>query len=320
MPVLVLFKKKHLYSFDLFGSLCFVFFILHRDSTIQYNMSSNHTNVNCTMGIFGFLAYSPVCLVGFLVNGAALWAFISVRGSWTDTHIYMLNLAVADFALILTLPFRIYDTFKCLPITRFCTFLIQIHFINMYASMLTMTAISVHRYMSVRFPIQARSWRKKKETAVVVCVIIWALLVALAVAFRQENHPEKLWTCYERLKDHPLSLKFIVLLVLVGFVVPLLIFVYCSGHIIFILSKNHSSSAERKSLVGIVTANLIVFLLCYTPIHIAFVVNFLQTVPPNWMDVNLPAHTFLRVSEWISSTNCCFDSISFYFLLKKFYT
>lgn len=294
-------------------------FISRRDSTVRSNTSSNYTN-NCTADIFEFLAYSPICLVGFVVNGAALWAFISTRGSWTDTHIYMLNLAVADFALILTLPFRLYDTFKCLEITHLCTFLFQIHFINMYASMLTMTAISVHRYMTVRFPIQARSWRKKKETAVGVCLILWSLLVALAVAFRQENYPDKLWTCHERLKDHPLSLKFVVLLVLVGFVLPLLITVYCSGHIIFVLLKKHSRSAERKSLIGVVTANLIVFLLCYTPIHIAFVVNFLQTVPPNWRDVNLPAHTFLRVSEWISSTNCCFDSISFYFLLKKFYS
>lgn len=283
-------------------------------------MSGNGTNNTCSVGYFEFFAYTPVFLIGFFVNAAALRAFISIRSSWTNTHIYMLNLAVADFALILSLPFRIYDTFFCLPKTHVCTFLIQIHFVNMYASMLTMTAISCQRYLAIRFPLQVRSRRRKKETAVAVCFIIWALLVALAVGFRHENNPEKLWTCYERRKDLPLSLTFLILLVLVAFVLPLLLTVFCSGHLIFILLKKHNSSAERKSLVGIVTANLIVFLVCYTPIHIAFVVNFLQTVPSNWMTKPSPAHLFLQVSEWISSTNCCFDSISYYFLLKKFYT
>lgn len=282
-------------------------------------MSCNNTNNTCSVDYFEFSAYTPVFLIGFFVNAAALRAIISIRGSWTSTHIYMLNLAVADFALILSLPFRIYDTFFCLPKTYVCTFLIQIHFVNMYASMLTMMAISCQRYLATRFPLQTRSRRRKKETAVAVCFIIWALLVAVAVGFHHENSPEKLWSCYERRKDLPLSLKFLVLLVLVGFVLPLLITVFCSAHIIFILK--HSSSAERKSLVGLVTANLIVFLVCYTPLHIAFVVNFLQTVPSNWrcLHSSLPAHWFLRVSEWISSTSCCFDCISYCFLLKKFY-
>ncbi|XP_017277692.1 G-protein coupled receptor 35 [Kryptolebias marmoratus] len=290
-------------------------------SLIHYKMPCNTTNGNATtaVGLFEFLAYSPVFLVGFFVNVAALRAFISIRRSWTDTHIYMLNLAVADLALILSLPFRIYDTFFPLPKTCLCTFLISVHFINMYASMMTTTAISVHRYLVVRFPLQARFWKRKKAAAASVCLIIWALLVALAFVFRKENYPERLWTCYERCKDNPLSLKFIILLVFVAYSIPLLTTVFCSSQVIILLRK-HSSSGEKKSLVGIVTANLIVFVVCYTPIHIAFVVNYFQTVPSNWMDEYLPAHAFLRVSEWISSTNCCFDSISYYFLLKKIYT
>ncbi|XP_035993635.1 G-protein coupled receptor 35-like [Fundulus heteroclitus] len=263
------------------------------------------------------LGYSLVFVLGLLICGAALWAFIAKRASWTDSHIYMLNLVLADFALVLFLPFRVYDAFFCLPITFFCTFLIFIHFINMYASILTMTAISVHRYLSIRFPLQARSWRRRKEAAVAVCLLIWLFLVSVVVAFREDYYPKNLWACYERHKAHRrLHPQLGVLVLSLGYLAPLLIIVFCSSGIICIMVKEQNQSEERKSIVGIVKANMIVFLICYTPFHIAILDSFFSSCD----SVHLPSHVFLQVSEWIASTNCCFDAISYYFLLKRFYT
>lgn len=263
-------------------------------------------------------AYCPVFLLGFGVNAAALRAFIAKRKSWTDTHVYMFNLAIADFALILFLPFRIYDSFFCLPKNHLCTFLIHIHYMNMYASILTTAAISVHRYLAVMFPLRVRSWRKKKEVACVVCLVFWALLITISTVFKEENYPAKLWTCYERCKDHQLRLEFILILQLLGFLTPLLIVVFCSTQIICILSKAEVKTEETKSIIGIVSANMAVFVVCYTPFHIGFLVNHFP--PKDWQSVYLPAHVYLLVSEWIASTNCCFDSISYYFLLRSFYS
>lgn len=285
-------------------------------------MCSNITNITsatCRVDTLQGLAYSPLFLLGFLVNAAALRAFIAKRDSWTDTHVYMFNLAIADFALILFLPFRIYDAFFCLPKTRWCTLLIYIHFINMYASILTTVAISVQRYLAIRFPLKARSWRKKK-LAFAVCLVFWGLLVTISVVFREQNYPHKLWTCYERCKDLPLQLRFVLILVFLGFLTPLFIVVFCSIQIICILLKMDYKSKEKKSTIGIVTANMIVFIVCYTPIHVGFLVNYFYTPPPNWQSLYLPAHVYLLVSEWIASTNCCFDSISYYFLLVQFYS
>ncbi|XP_047223914.1 G-protein coupled receptor 35-like [Girardinichthys multiradiatus] len=282
--------------------------------------ATNGSDVLCYHNIPEGLAYSLVFLLGLLINGAALWAFIAKRAAWTDSHIYMLNLALADFSLILFLPFRIYDAFFCLPKTFLCTFLLFIHYINMYASILTTTAISVHRYLTIRFPLQARSWRRKKEAAVSVCLLIWVFLVSIAIVFRQDNYPEKLWTCYERCKNIDLHFEFFLLLLCLGYLAPLMTIVFCSSRIICILVKEQNKSAEMKSIVGIVKANMTVFLICFTPIHIAFVINFIFNMPSNWRSISLPTHVYLQVSGWIASTNCCFDSISYYFLLKRFYT
>lgn len=278
------------------------------------------TNGTCKVSILEGVGYSPLFLLGFVVNAAALRAFIAKRDSWTDTHVYMFNLAIADFALILFLPFRIYDAFFCLPKTHLCTFLKYIHFINMYASILTTAAISVHRYLAIRFPLQARSWRRKKEVAFAVCLVLWVLLVAICIRFREDNYPKNLWTCYERQKDRPLRIQFVVILVLLGFLIPLLIIVFCSSQIISILLKVTNKSEEMRSTIGIVTANMIVFIVCYTPINVAFLINYFNRPPPGWQYLYLPAHAYLLVSEWIASANCCFDSISYYFLLKRFYS
>uniref|UniRef100_A0A672I517 G-protein coupled receptors family 1 profile domain-containing protein n=1 Tax=Salarias fasciatus TaxID=181472 RepID=A0A672I517_SALFA len=270
--------------------------------------------------INGGLGYSVVFLLGFLVNAAALWAFIGKRKSWTDTHIYMLNLAIADSLLVIFLPFRIYDSFFCLPKTGLCTFLILLHFTNMYASIGTTTAISVQRYLAVRFPMQARLWKRKKEAAFVVCLVLWVVLLIMCVVFREENYPERLWTCFDRCKDQPLSLKFVLLLVVFGFFIPLLVVVFCSSRIICVLAKADDKTDEKRNIVNIVTANMIVFIICYTPIHVAFLVNFFNHKLEKWECKYIPAHVFLLVSEWIASTNCCFDSISYYFLLKGFFS
>ncbi|KAM7379177.1 hypothetical protein PAMP_004747 [Pampus punctatissimus] len=194
------------------------------------------------------------------------------------------------------------------------------HFINMYASIMTTTAISVHRYLAIRFPLQVRSWRWKKETAFVVCLVIWIILVTLCTVFRDTNYPDKLWTCYERCKDQPIEVPFLVIIIVVGFLLPLLTIVFCSSQIIFILLKSDEKSEEMKCIIGIVTTNMIVFIVCYTPIHVGFLVTYFNNLPPNWQDAYLPAHINFLVSEWIASTNCCLDSISYYFLLKRFYS
>lgn len=284
-------------------------------------MDTNSTT-SCRQDVLQGLGYTLLFVTGFLLHIAAFHVFIRRCGSWTDTHIYMFNMALADSTLILFLPFRIYDDFLCLPKDYLCTFLFMTHYLNMYASILTTVAISVHRFLAVKFPIYFRSRRRKKEVAVIVCLLIWGLLVTICVIFRKENYPDKLCTCYERQKDIPLHLSFLLLIILIGYVFPLLILVTCSGYIIYHLRKVGNTTKEKKGIIGIVTANLLVFVVCYTPVNVAYIVNYMNEMPKDWHCLSpYPlAHKYLKVSEWIACTNCCFDSISYYFLLKHFYS
>lgn len=286
------------------------------------NNTNDSKRTDTSLQHFEAVGYSTLFLLGLGLNVAALYAFIAKRKSWKDTHVYMLNLNMADFALILYLPFRVYDAIFVLHKSELCTYLILVHYINMYVSILTTTAICVHRYLAIRFPLQAKSWRKKKETAFAVCLLIWLLVISGSTIFWKQNSPGNLWTCFERRKDKPFKQYSWLLLITVGYLTPLLIIVFCSSRILSILSKVNNRSEEKRRVIGIVRANMAVFILCYTPISIAFIVNANQNVPPCWSQtmIYFPAHIYLVISEWIASSNCCFDSISYYFLLSKFYS
>lgn len=291
--------------------------LAHFLQAIICNKTLNITT--CDVKALEGVAYCPVFILGFLLNAAAIRAFIAKRSSWTDTHVYMLNLAVADFTLIVFLPFRIVDSFNCLPRSRLCTFLINVHYINMYGSILTSVSISIHRFLAIIFPLQVSLLKRKKLTASIVCVLIWTLLATISAVFKKDNEPGKLFTCYDRCKDQPLQLEFFAMMQVFGFAVPLLIIVFCSTWVICSLSKSEDKSEVKRSTVGIVTANMLVFIVCCTPFHIALLINYLATPPSDWMFEYLPAHRFLLVSEWIASTNCCFDCIGYYFLLRHVY-
>lgn len=287
---------------------------------MQISMCNSTINHNCCeVKILQGWAYCLVFFLGFVLNAFTLRAFVAKWDSWTDTHVYMFNLTVADFTLIFFLPFRIFDSFFCLHKSQLCTVLIHVHYINMYGSILTTAAISVHRFLAIIFPLQVSSWRRKKVTAAGVCVVMWTLLLTLSTAFNKENQPEKLKACYVRCKNQPFKHEFHLTMQLLGFAIPLLIIIFCSTWIICTLSMATDKSEEKRSTIGIVMANMVVFIICFTPFHVAFLINNLSSSAANHCSENLPADVYLIVSEWIASTNCCFDCIGYYFLLRHFY-
>uniref|UniRef100_A0A3P8XQZ8 G-protein coupled receptors family 1 profile domain-containing protein n=1 Tax=Esox lucius TaxID=8010 RepID=A0A3P8XQZ8_ESOLU len=273
---------------------------------IAMNTTGNQT-LSCHMDIFEGVAYAPVFLVGLVLNIVALSVFFAKRATWTGTHIYMLNLSVADCALILFLPFRIYDSFLCLSNLNLCSILISIHYINMYASIFTVTAISIHRYVAVKFPFQTRAWHSKKG-ARVVCGAVWIIVLAISIMFSIANSPSQLSSCFERREN--ISLGWLVVLGVLGYLAPLFIMLFCSILIILVLlKKKNEDTTSDKNIVGIVTANLIVFVICFTPIHVGYLLMYLGD--------NYILHGVWLVCKWITSTNCFLDSISYYFLLKE---
>ncbi|XP_041920845.1 G-protein coupled receptor 35 [Alosa sapidissima] len=270
---------------------------------------------------FQQVVYIPVFLLGLLLNVSAVTVLLLKRRQWTDMHIYTLNLALADLALVLFLPVRVFDAYHPLEPSNFCSAMVSIHYINMYASIFTVTCISVHRYLSIRFPFWARERSTKKRIAVLVCTLIWVTVVSICLVFGSENTHTHLRSCYSRSDKKRQSLTFLLVVVILGYLLPLVTLTFCSIQTSRILwtSEEHQSgeetSVQKKTFVRLVTANWIVFVVCYTPIHVAmWMVKYHDCLS----SLENGIHNFREVAEWIATTNCCLDSFGYYFLLKQY--
>ncbi|KAM9439816.1 G-protein coupled receptor 55-like [Clarias gariepinus] len=271
---------------------------------------------------FQRVAYTPVFILGLVLNASALWCFTRIP-QWTETHIYMLNLLLADLLLTLFLPVRIFETYCPMFPGMFCTFLICVHYCNMYVSIFTITAISIHRYVAVMFPMQNQTSRaseaRRKKIASGTCAFIWLAVITICTIFSRNMLPDQLLTCYSRKHSEKMTLAFLLVLEILGYLLPIVIITTCSTQairtILKSLKKIHQHSEDeivdsRKSVVAIITANMIVFMVCFTPIHLGYVFRYI---------FGDTFYVFYDVAECLATTNCCLDSVGYYFLLKKIF-
>uniref|UniRef100_A0A8C3BXT0 G-protein coupled receptors family 1 profile domain-containing protein n=1 Tax=Cairina moschata TaxID=8855 RepID=A0A8C3BXT0_CAIMO len=149
------------------------------------NSSGNNTDM-CFSLPYEYLVFLGVCmgisLCGLVTNGIAIWFLFShMRNPFT---VYILNLAVADFSLLLLL-FLLMLAFLSLTICSFFNHIIfsyieleiivgfLCHFFDL-SSLGLLTAISVDRCVSVFFPIWYRCYRPRHLSGI-VSGLLWAL-------------------------------------------------------------------------------------------------------------------------------------------------
>uniref|UniRef100_A0A8C1SXE9 G-protein coupled receptor 55-like n=1 Tax=Cyprinus carpio TaxID=7962 RepID=A0A8C1SXE9_CYPCA len=284
---------------------------------VNFSAARNHTNIPVALSYFERVVYPPVFIVGLFFNITALYIFCRLK-RWTDTHIYMFNLLMADFLAIIFLPFRILEAFHPIELSELCTFLLCTQYSNMYSSIFTITAISIHRFIAVRFPFLTKALASKsKMIAISKCIFIWTIIVVICACHYEDLLTDKLQTCYDRKLTTKLNRTFFLLLEILGYLIPVLIVILCSTQTIYILIRSLKhvqgrDKVERKNIAAIITANMFTFIVCFTPVHIGLLLQYVLNVSSEDF-----VHVFLDVAEWIATTNCCLDSIGYYFLLKR---
>ncbi|XP_033012015.1 mas-related G-protein coupled receptor member H-like [Lacerta agilis] len=113
-----------------------------------------------------------ICCAGFLGNGTTIWllSFCTKKNQFTT---YILNLAVADFAFLMTV-----EVYHCIDLTGLGkdASLITLHLLmfTYNTDLLLLTAISIDRCVSVLFPIWHRCHRPT-HLSTTVCSLIWVL-------------------------------------------------------------------------------------------------------------------------------------------------
>ncbi|XP_049744576.1 G-protein coupled receptor 35-like [Elephas maximus indicus] len=261
-------------------------------------------------------AYAALLLLlGLLLNGLALWVLCCRLPRWTETRVYMVNLAAADLCLLCALPFMLLNLRYRESDTLFCQLSQGIYLVNRYMSVSLIMAIAVDRYLAVRHPLRARGLRSPSRAAA-VCALLW-VLVGSSLAARWTLSVQEGGFCFSTNTRHHIDS---VVFSLLGFYLPLIVLVFCSLQVVAGLAQRplaDSAQAEAtRKAARMVWANLAVFVVCFLPLHVVLTVYY--AIGPHscaWRQVFMYS---LYFTSRLSDANCCLDAICYYYMAKEF--
>uniref|UniRef100_A0A672MX30 G protein-coupled receptor 55 n=1 Tax=Sinocyclocheilus grahami TaxID=75366 RepID=A0A672MX30_SINGR len=264
--------------------------------------------------------YVPVLVFGLALNIAALVVFCRLLRKWTESSIYMTNLALMDLLLLLQLPFKMHAAHhKWAEDTKlFCSFLESLYFVAMYGSIYTIVCIAIDRYIAINHPFRAKQVRSKKN-ALIVCIFIWVFVMAMTspiYTFREKKMGN--FTCFHGFSKNGWSTGIIVCLEVFGFLLPAAVLVACSIQSVRTLKASKNSDHKRQAGVRIIYSSLAAFLVPFTPCHVAI---FLQYLVRNGFISDCKQQKnialFIQVSINIANVTCCLDALCYYFIAKE---
>ncbi|XP_075425330.1 hydroxycarboxylic acid receptor 3-like [Ascaphus truei] len=240
----------------------------------MYQNTSNDTCCYFNDDILHYLL-PPVLIAEFVLgslgNGVAIWVFCFRIKSWNSSTVYLFNLALADFLLMICLPFRtdyylrrktwLYGDVPC----RMTLYMLAI---NRAGSIFFLTVIGVDRYCRVVHPHHQINSTSIKSAVGIACVI-WLITIAGVVFILTQYHftrnmstslyCDSFIVC--QADSHWHNIFFVV-----EFFLPLCIILYCSYSIIWKLrQRNLDRQARMRKAVKILTLVGIVFIICFLP-------------------------------------------------------
>ncbi|XP_056152383.1 B1 bradykinin receptor [Lampris incognitus] len=265
-----------------------------------------------------------LCVFGILGNGFVLLVFLIHRDRLTTPEIYLSNLALADFMLLVCLPFwamYIYNHFSWSYGDALCKLVNSSVIVNFYTSIYILAMISIDRYLALVKTMKAL-WLRRTLYTKVICVILWffGLLMSLPTMVHRkvkffEDH--KTLSC---ILDYDCSWKLThqISMNVAGFVLPVLVIAFCSGNIIRTLRKRsksiYSQEATDRKAIALVYAVTLLFILCWSPFQIF---TFLDTLCDlNLLDEKRWSHTLdmgHQVSVYVAFLNSALNPVLYVF-------
>ncbi|XP_025028273.1 G-protein coupled receptor 35 [Python bivittatus] len=277
---------------------------------------SNDTSASRAIALAQTFIYVPVFFIGVILNVFALRVFCCKLTKWTETRVYMTNLAITDCLFLITLPFKL--VYRTDHMNKLCIVLEAAYFINRYMSIFLITIIALDRYIAIRYPLQAKNIRSPLKSAL-VCGLFWILMISFVCISKYMNNEEPPGVCF-RTNSRKLSV-YIFATAIWGFLIPLIILSFCSIQIIkkLTIKKNVDLHEEKliQKAINIILANMTTFIICFLPLHVAYFISFIDSKYASCAK-RKQNDLFLNVAAILANTNCCLDAFCYYFVSKEF--
>lgn len=264
-------------------------------------------------------------VLGALGNGIALCGFCFHMKTWKPSTIYLFNLAVADFLLMVCLPFRTdyyrrhrQWAFKDIP-CRVALFMLAM---NRAGSIVFLTVVAVDRYFKVVHPHHMVNTISNRTAAAIVCAL-WTLVILGTLYLLMESHlcvQDQTVSCESFIMESANGWHDIMFQL--EFFLPLSIILFCSCRIIWSLKQRQQLARQvrMKRATRFIMVVAVVFIMCYLP-SVSARLYFLWTVPSSTCDPSV--HVALHVTLSFTYMNSMLDPLVYYFSspsFPRFYT
>ncbi|TNN43484.1 P2Y purinoceptor 3 [Liparis tanakae] len=275
--------------------------------------------------------YTLVFVLGLPLNAAVILKIWRTRPNLSKNNIYMLNLAIADFLYVMSLPLLIYNygSRDYWPFGEFACKLVRFQFYsNLHGSILFLTCISVQRYVGICHPMAMWPKQGGRRLAWCVCGGVWlvvAVLCAPTFHFAATGTQRNRTVCYDlstpgnSVTYYPYGMA----LTCLGFLLPFVGVMACYCRMALILCRpatcRGASGEKRDKAVRMIVVVAAVFCVSFLPFHftktVYLVVRALPGAPCETR--NLLAVVY-KCTRPFASVNSFLDPILFYFTQPRY--
>ncbi|KAF1597577.1 UNVERIFIED_CONTAM: C-X-C chemokine receptor type 6, partial [Eudyptes pachyrhynchus] len=290
------------------------------DTNFYYNFFITDPNENGSENfharVFLPCMYSVVFILGLAGNMLVFVILVFYEKLKTLTDIFLLNLAIADWVFLWTLPFWAYSAAQEWTFgTVACRVIRGLYTLNLYTSMLTLTSITFDRLIAITFATKARMCQTKRMTwGKLICVLIWVISLAFATpqfVFSEVFSIDKA-ICQEEYPNHHTELVLEVIRVTLGYFIPMLAMIICYSLIIRTLL--HAKSFQKKKSLKKILSVVAIFILTQSPYTFLRVIKLIDRS----FNLNSSFEYAIIVTEALAYFHGCINPVLYFFMGVKF--
>ncbi|XP_005986248.1 G-protein coupled receptor 182-like [Latimeria chalumnae] len=291
----------------------------------------NYTFLHCDLGLDAnvkrvvlFILQLIIFVMGLVENVVVIWVNWHSWRSKDPIHLYILNMAIADLGVVLTMPVWMLEVildYTWLWGDFLCKFSHYFYFVSMYSSVFFLTCMSIDRYLCL-----AWAWppwqRHQHQIRRVTCLGVWvaSLIAPIPETVHMKVLPiiEPICLFLAPLEAYDTWMLAVSLVTLIiGFLIPFpFIAVFNVLTAMKIKSLNRPESQKHCALIY---AYIFVFAVSWLPFHLTSLLFMLHV---NHVSLNCylihALYFFYDVIDCIALLHCVMNPILYNFLSKSF--